>query len=88
VNPLINDLSDHEVQIITFSNILISIPRHAFSYIGKLIVTKLVNSHFCQATKTGKMVFLKKSQYNFTSESSMQVFQLLNHKTPINQNHG
>jgi len=36
VHPLINGLSDHDAQIITLSNIFISIPRHVFSYTRKI----------------------------------------------------
>jgi len=32
VHPLINGLSDHDAQILTLSNIFISIPRHVFLY--------------------------------------------------------
>jgi Zn-dependent M32 family carboxypeptidase len=44
VHPLTNGLSDHDVQIITLSNIFISVPRHL---LGKLIATQLVDLHFC-----------------------------------------
>jgi hypothetical protein len=47
VHPLINGPSDHDVQIITLSNIFISDPRLVFPLLGKLIATQLVNSHFC-----------------------------------------
>jgi len=36
VNPVINGLSDHDVQTITLSNIFISIPRHVFSHTRKI----------------------------------------------------
>jgi hypothetical protein len=39
VHPLINGLSDHDAQTITFSNIFISAPRHAFSF------TRKINNH-------------------------------------------
>jgi hypothetical protein len=39
VHPLINGLSDHDIQTITFSNIFISAPRHAFSF------TRKINNH-------------------------------------------
>jgi hypothetical protein len=35
VHPLINGLSDHDVQIITLTNIFISVPRHVFSFTRK-----------------------------------------------------
>ena len=38
VHPLINGLSDHDVQIITLSNIFISVPRHVFSFTRKIKV--------------------------------------------------
>ena len=47
VYPLINGLSDHDAQIITSSNILILFPYTYFPILEKLIVTQLVNSHFC-----------------------------------------
>jgi len=36
VHPLINGLSDHDAQIITLSNIFISLPRHVFSFTRKI----------------------------------------------------
>ena len=36
VHPLINGLSDHDAQIISLSNILISAPRHVFSFARKI----------------------------------------------------
>jgi len=36
VHPLINGLSDHDAQIITLSNIFISVPRHVFSFTRKI----------------------------------------------------
>jgi hypothetical protein len=35
VHPLFNGISDHDVQIITLSNIFISVPRHVFSFTRK-----------------------------------------------------
>ena len=35
-HPVINGLSNHDAQIITLSNIFISIPRHVFPILGKL----------------------------------------------------
>jgi hypothetical protein len=39
VHPLINGLSDHDGQIITFSNIVISVPRHIYT------IAREINSH-------------------------------------------
>ena len=36
MHPLINGLSDHDAQIITLSNIFISVPRHVFSFTRKI----------------------------------------------------
>jgi len=36
VHPLFNGLSDHDTQIITFTKILISVPRHVFSFTRKI----------------------------------------------------
>ena len=36
MHPLINGLSDHDAQIITLSNILISAPRHVSSFTRKI----------------------------------------------------
>ena len=36
MHPVINGLSDHDAQIITLSNILISVPRHVFSFSRKI----------------------------------------------------
>ena len=36
MHPLISGLSDHDAQIITLSNIFISVPRHVFSFTKKI----------------------------------------------------
>ena len=95
MNPLINGLSDHDAQIITLSNIFIPIPRHVFSYTRKIDSNSINEFTFLLSFENWEDVFLEEMSIQFliisltlTSESSMQVFQSLNHKTPINQNHG
>jgi hypothetical protein len=94
VHPLINGLSDHDAQINTLSNIFISTPRHVFSYNRKVDSNSISKFTFMLSYENWEDVFLEKMSIEFliisltlTSETSMQVFQLLNHKTPINQDH-
>ena len=64
VHPLINGLSDHDAQIITLSNIFISILRHIFSYTRKIDSNSISKCTFLLSYKNWEDVFLEKSQYN------------------------
>jgi len=61
VHPLINGLSDHDVQIITLSNIFISIPRHVFSYTRKTDSKSVSKFTFLLSYKNWEDVFLEKN---------------------------
>ena len=95
VNPLINGLSDHDAQIITLSNIFISIPRHVFSYTRKVDSNSISKFKFLLSFENWEDVFLEENVNiifnNFLNaylKIFYTIFQLLNHKTPINQNDG
>ena len=84
VYPLINGLSDHDLQIITLINIFISVPRRVF-FLSRKIDSNTVSififllsyenwdNGFC-----GKNVNIIFSNFLSTSEYSLQVSQLLN----------
>ena len=59
-HPLINDLSDHDLQIITLSNIFISILRHIFSYTRKTDNNSISKCTFPLSYKNWEDVFLEK----------------------------
>ena len=61
VNPLINGLSDHDAQIITLSNIFISIPRHVFSYTKKIDSNSISNFTFLLSFENLEEVFLEEN---------------------------
>jgi hypothetical protein len=82
VHPVINGLSDHDGQIITFSNIANSVPRHISTS------TRNINSHTIRnftllSYESWEYVFLEKDVnvlFNYSissiliSESSIPVF--------------
>ena len=66
VHPLINGLSNHDVQIITLLNIFISTSRHAFSYTRKTDSNSISKFTFLFSYENWEdVLFLKKCQYNF-----------------------
>ena len=60
VHPLTNGLSDHDAQIITLSNIFISIPRHVFYYTRKTDSNSISKFTFLLIYKNWEDVFLEK----------------------------
>ena len=65
VHPLINGLSDRDAQIITLSNIFISIPRHVFSYTKKIDSNSISKFTFLLSYENWEDVFLEKNVNNF-----------------------
>ena len=63
VHPLINGLSDHDAQIITLSNIFISIPRHVFSYTRKIDSNSVSKFTFLLSFENWEYVFLEENVY-------------------------
>jgi len=61
VHPLINGLSDHDGQIITLSNIFISIPRHVFSYTRKIDSNSISKFKFLFSYENWEDVFLEEN---------------------------
>jgi len=61
VHSLINGLSDHDVQIITLSNIFISVPRHAFFFTRKIDSNSISKFTFLLSYKNWEDVFLEKN---------------------------
>ena len=62
VQPLINGLSDHDVQIITLSNIFISVPRLVFSFAMKIDNNSISKFTFLLSYKNWEDVFLEKKR--------------------------
>ena len=66
VHPIINCISDHDAQIITLSNILISISRHVFTYARKIDRNSITKFTFLLSYENWEdVLFWKKCQYNF-----------------------
>ena len=61
MHPLINGLSDHDAQIITLSNILISVARHVFSFTWKINSSSINKSTFLLSYENWEDVFLEKN---------------------------
>ena len=60
VHPLINGLSDHDGQIITFSNVFYSVPRHMFSISRKINTHTIRNFTLLLIYENWEDVFLEK----------------------------
>jgi hypothetical protein len=61
VQPLINGLTDHDAQIITLSNVLISVPKHVFSFTRKINNNSISKFTFLLSYKNWEEVFLEKN---------------------------
>jgi hypothetical protein len=61
VHPLINGLSDHDAQIITLSNIFISVPRQVFSFTRKINNYLISKFTFLLSYKNWEDVFLERN---------------------------
>jgi len=61
VHPLVNGLSDHDAQIITLSNILISDPRHVFSFSRKINNNSISIFLYLLSYENWEDVFLEKN---------------------------
>ena len=61
MHPLITGLSDHDAQIITLSNIFISIPRHVFSYTRKVNSNSISKFKFPLSYANWEDVFLEEN---------------------------
>jgi hypothetical protein len=61
VNPLINGVFDYDAQIITLSNIFISIPRHVFFYTKKTDNNSVTKFTFLLSFENWEDVFLEEN---------------------------
>jgi len=61
VNSHINGLHDHDAQIITLSNILISIPRHVFSYTRNIVSNSISKFTFLLSFENWEDIFLEEN---------------------------
>jgi len=94
VHPLINGLSDHDGQIITFSNIFYSVPRHIFSIARKINIHTIRNFTLLLSYENLEDVFLEKdvniifNNFLNTYLRIMPVFLTLKLNTLIIRNRG
>jgi len=63
VHPLINGLSGNDVQIITLSNVFISVPRHVFFFTRKIDSNSISKFTFLLSYENWEDVFLEKNVY-------------------------
>jgi hypothetical protein len=61
VNPLINGLSDCDAQIMTISNIIITIPRQVFSYTRRIDSNSINNFTYLLSYESWEDVFLEEN---------------------------
>ena len=61
VNPLYNGLSDHDAQIITLSNINITVPRKVFSYTRRIDSNSIDEFTFLLSSERWDDVFLEEN---------------------------
>ena len=61
VHPLSNGLLDHDVQIITFPKILISVPSHIFSFTWEINTNSLSKFILLLSNENQEDVFIKKN---------------------------
>jgi hypothetical protein len=61
VNPLNNGLSDHDAQIMTISNIIITIPRQVFSYTRRIDGNSINKFTFLLSFESWEDVFLEEN---------------------------
>ena len=82
-------------KIITFSTVFISVPRYVFSFTKETDSNSISKFNFLFSFENWEEIFLEENVNiifnNFLNNclrTFMQVFQQLNHKIPIKQNHG
>ena len=93
-HPLINGLSDHDGQIITFSNIANSAPRHIYTITREINRHTIMDFTLLLSYENWEDVFQEKdvnilfNNFLNTSESPMPVFQTSKQKMLIILNRG
>jgi hypothetical protein len=87
VHPLTNGLSDHDAQIISLSNIFISVLRHAFSFTRKINNYLISKFTYLLSYKNWEDVFLE-SNVNIIFNNFLNTF-LRNFYSsfPVNKSH-
>ena len=77
VYPIINGISDHDAQIITLTDISISIPRHSSSLIRKIVSNTIKNFVYLLSFENWENVFMEEDvniMYNNFVNTYIRIF--------------